>query len=72
MKFLCFLLLLVLPFEIQCKDRPIDAIKNVIIIIMENWSFDGMFGLMKGVDGVSPENYVVQVDKVHSFVFIIS
>lgn len=30
---------------------------------MENWSFDGMFGLIKGVDGISPENYIVQVDK---------
>lgn len=61
-----FITFMVLPLVTQCKDRPIDAIKNIVIIVMENWSFDGLFGLIKGVDGVTPENYIVQVDKVCS------
>lgn len=61
MKFILLFLSLVL--SVYC-NRPIDSIKHIIVIIQENWSFDGLFGLLDGVDGVKPENYVKQVTKV--------
>lgn len=62
MKFIFLLLSLIVA--VHSKTRPIDSIKHIIIIIQENWSFDGLFGLLKGVDGVKPENFVKQVTKV--------
>jgi phospholipase C len=31
--------------------RPIDQIKHVIVIYLENWSFDGLFGRFPGANG---------------------
>jgi acid phosphatase len=42
------------------------AIKNVIVIYQENWSFDGLYGRFPGANGLnnaSPGNYA-QIDKV--------
>ena len=34
-------------------DRPIDRVRNVIVLYLENWSFDGQFGRFPGANGIA-------------------
>jgi phospholipase C len=43
---------------------PLDRINHVIVIYQENWSFDGMYGLFPGANGIANAGAAVrQVDK---------
>lgn len=44
--------------------RPVDQINHVIVIYYENWSFDGLFGLFPGANGIADAGATVeQVNK---------
>ena len=44
--------------------RPIEKINHVIVIFQENWSFDGLYGLFPGANGIANAGVAVnQVDK---------
>jgi phospholipase C len=34
------------------STRPIDRVEHVIVIYLENWSFDGLFGRFRGANGI--------------------
>lgn len=42
------------------QARPIDQIKHVIVIYLENWSFDGLFGRFPGATGIANAGATVQ------------
>jgi len=44
--------------------RPIDKINHVIVIFQENWSFDGLYGVFPGANGIANAGATInQVDK---------
>lgn len=55
-------LLLVLGIS-AALERPIDSIKHIVVIVQENWSLDGLWTGLNGVDGATDVNYVIQVDR---------
>jgi phospholipase C len=46
-------------------ERPIERIQHVIVIFMENWSFNGQFGRFPGANGIAnaPPETIQQVKK---------
>lgn len=58
------LLLLVTSVPSAQAEGGIEEINHVIIIFMENWTFDGLYGSFPGANGVrSAEARVIQADK---------
>ena len=44
--------------------RPIDKINHLIVIFQENWSFDGLYGVFPGANGIANAGPTInQVDK---------
>jgi len=44
--------------------RPIDKINHLIVIVQENWSFDGLYGFFPGANGIANAGATInQVDK---------
>jgi hypothetical protein len=44
--------------------RPIDKINHLIVIFQENWSFDGLYGVFPGANGIANAGATInQVDK---------
>ncbi|MEK6661136.1 MAG: alkaline phosphatase family protein [candidate division NC10 bacterium] len=44
--------------------RPIDKINHLIVIVQENWSFDGLYGFFPGTNGIANAGATInQVDK---------
>lgn len=44
--------------------RPIDKINHVIVIVQENWSFDGLYGFFPGANGIANAGATInQLDK---------
>jgi len=44
--------------------RPLDRINHLIVIVQENWSFDGLYGLFPGANGITNAGPTInQVDK---------
>src|SRR5438045_2714547 len=43
---------------------PLDRIDHLVVIFMENWSFDGLYGRFPGADGMdnAPPSTLQQVD----------
>lgn len=59
---LCLALLLVPP---AARSQPrVDRIGHVIVLYLENWSFDGLFGRFRGADGFASAGAALrQVDR---------
>lgn len=48
----------------QTPTRGLDKINHVVIIFMENWTFDAHYGLFPGANGLNvPDAKIIQVDK---------
>ena len=70
-KILLFILLILLallaPISLARAQTPthgIEKINHVVIIFMENWTFDAHYGLFPGANGLdSPGAKIIQVDK---------
>ena len=64
-----FLVLMVLALweapAATAPKRPIDRVQHVIVIFMENWSFNGQFGRFPGANGIAnaPPETIQQVKK---------
>src|SRR5215475_10629235 len=62
--FVLFLLMaLSLPVQAQSTATP-NPINHIIVVYMENWSFDSLYGLFPGANGIdNAANAAPQVDK---------
>jgi acid phosphatase len=61
------ILIALMPATIQAQQagRPIDKISHIIILYLENHSFDNLFGTFPGADGIAPGtagDRAVQID----------
>jgi phospholipase C len=53
-----------LATPVAAAPRPIERINHVVVIYQENWSFDGLYGLFPGANGLSNAGQALsQVDK---------
>lgn len=50
--------LLLIPFRTRAEDGGSRRIKNVIVTYQENWSFDSLYGLFPGANGISRSSRV--------------
>lgn len=70
-KFILFLVLVSLlliapplPARAQTPAPGIEKINHVVIIFMENWTFDGLYSKFPGANGLQdPSSHIVQVDR---------
>jgi phospholipase C len=58
--------LLLIPSQIWAGDDGHRGIKNIIVIYQENWSFDSLYGLYPGANGISRASQVslTQLDRL--------
>ena len=58
--------LLVLPGIMRASEIPkgLKAVENIVVIYLENHSFDNLYGFYPGAEGISnaPKEKVLQVD----------
>jgi phospholipase C len=52
------------PVRAQTPPTGIEKINHVVIIFMENWTFDGLYSKFPGANGLQdPSSHIVQVDR---------
>jgi phospholipase C len=60
---LALLLIVALPHPVQARDA-LYRLQNIIVIYQENWSFDGLYGLFPGANGIANAGAALrQLDK---------
>src|SRR5213594_4365418 len=47
-------------------DSRLNKIKHIVVIYQENWSFDSLYGLFPGANGLfqSPQQSLTQIDRL--------
>ncbi len=56
--------------DVAAPRKSLDRIKHVLVIYYENWSFDGLFGLFPGANGIANAGATVkQVTLVRTKLF---